>query len=268
MDGITAEPMGSAKASERRARVGWLDRALPILDHLAKVGCPQTAYAIARSVGAPLSTTYGVIDDLVASDMLMRQPDGTLWLGSRLHRYGLAYAHSLEFLNVATQEAALLASSVQETVQICGRDGDDMVVLTNVDAPGPYGISCRVGARVPLNWTASGRLLLGHLPEEERIAVFARSAQKSPSGVADLDPNILAQQSRAALDAGLAILDGIAAHMVACVAAPICNDQGACVATISIVVSTPRLAADSEKYIDAVRAAASKIQTNLGWGTH
>ena len=47
-----------------------------------------------------------------------------------------------------------------------------MVVLQMAEGPGHFRVTSRVGSRVPLNWTASGRLLVGHLPDDERIAFF------------------------------------------------------------------------------------------------
>ena len=87
-----------------------------------------------------------------------------VWLGARLYHYGLAYARSLDFLSVATQEMHDLGRESGETVQVCGRDGDHMLVLAMADGPGHFQVTSRVGTRVPLNWTASGRLLVGHLP--------------------------------------------------------------------------------------------------------
>ena len=245
-----------------------MDRALPILDHLVDTGRPQSAYAIALSLGAPLSTVYGVVADLVGAEMLLRHDDGTLWLGPRLQRYGLACGNARGFFEVASQEAARLCASVEETVQICGRDGDDLVVLANLDGPGHFRVSTSVGLRVPLNWTASGRLLVGHLPRDERIAVFRRAAKASPRDTAEMDPAILADQSREAFDARLAIQDGVVEYMVACVAAPICNHAGECVASISIVLFTPRLEKSRTTCIDAVKAAATCIETSMGWVTH
>src|ERR1035437_2916210 len=118
---------GIAPAS--RNRRSWLDRALSVLDHLTEAAKPLSAYALAKKTNAPLSSIYGVVEDLVAADMLTRNPDGTIWLGPRVYRYGLAYAQSVDLLTVATQEMQTLCREIEESIQVCGRDGDNMVVL-------------------------------------------------------------------------------------------------------------------------------------------
>ncbi|TIT86596.1 MAG: IclR family transcriptional regulator, partial [Mesorhizobium sp.] len=177
----------------RRSRTSGIDRVLQILDCLQRRGRPATAYEIARDIGAPLSTVYVIVDDMVEKELLDRKDGGLLWLGPRLYQYGLTYARTLDLLNVATQEMHELAQGSKETVQICGRDSDYMVVLAMEEGKDHFQVTSRVGTRTPLNWTASGRLLVGHLPEDERLAIFARSAIASPTGRAETDKDVLSR---------------------------------------------------------------------------
>lgn len=249
----------------RRSRTSGIDRALQILDHLQKQGRPATAYEIARAVGAPLSTIYVIVDDLVDKEMLDRMDGGLLWLGPRLYHYGLSYARSLDLLEVAVHEMHQLARHSGETVQICGRDGDNMVVLAMEEGSDHFQVTSRVGTRTPLNWTASGRLLVGHLPEAERLEVFGRSATASPTGRAETDKELLSRGAAAALEQGLAIQAGESDFSVACIAAPIRDSHGACRATVSIVVPDVKVRQKNPDLVALVRQSASRIETRLGW---
>lgn len=260
----TEEPLESEGGKARRSRVSGIDRALQIFDYLQDTGKPATGYDIARAVGAPLSTVYAIIDDLLDKRMLARDGESGVWLGPRLFHYGLAYARALDLLTIAEREMHDLCRSVGETVQICGRDGDDMVVLAMAEGPSHFQVTSRVGTRVPLNWTASGRLLVGHLPEGERQAVFARCAVPSPTGRAETDAAALSAAAAKATDARLSIQAGESDYSVACVAAPIRDRSGACVATISVVLPDFKVAQDPERYADAVRDAASRVEDSLG----
>jgi DNA-binding IclR family transcriptional regulator len=257
-----------ADASSRRNRMSGIDRALQILDHLHETGAPAGPYAIAKAIGAPLSTAYAVIDDLIEKDLLGRRVDGAVWLGPRLHRYGLTYAHSLDFLEIANGEMHTLCRDIGETVQVCGRDGDSMVVLAMAEGPGHFRVTSRVGTRVPLNWTASGRLLVGHLPPAERLALFQRCGKASPTGRAETDAGTLAAAAGKALAARLSIQIGESDFSVACVAAPICDADGACKATISIVLPEQKIARGRARFASAVQSAAGRIEAALGWRKH
>ena len=52
----------SPEKRSRGARVSGIDRALQILDFLQAEMKPAGAYAVAKAVGAPLSTVYVIID--------------------------------------------------------------------------------------------------------------------------------------------------------------------------------------------------------------
>ncbi len=247
-----------------RGRVSAIDRSLQIIDHLIEFNLASRPYAISKAIGAPISTVYAIIGELVDKGLLSRRDDGTVWLGSRLHHYGLAYASSLDFLSEATKEIHSLCREVNETVQICGRDGDYMVVLAMAEPAGHFRVTSRVGTRVPLNWTASGRLLVGHLPENERIAIFRRSACMSPTAKAVTNPDQLCRESREALAAHLSIQVGASDFWIGCIAAPICDRTGACLATISVVVPEQKVATDSSQLGASVQAAAQRVERAIG----
>jgi DNA-binding IclR family transcriptional regulator len=274
MDAMTSPPAlaqgdaGPADKADRRTRVSGIDRALQVIDHLYETGAPAGAYAIAKAIKAPLSTVYVIIDDLVAKNMLTRNADGSLWLGVRLYHYGLAYARSLDFMETATHEMHDLCRQAGETVQLCGRDSDHMIVLAMADGPSHFQVTSRVGTRVPLNWTASGRLLVGHLPEGERLDLFKRCARTSPTGRAEVDAKTLADAAAQAFLDRLSIQAGESDYAVACIASPICNRAGECVATISIVLPEQKAFGDQNRYADYVRASAERIERLMGWRSH
>jgi DNA-binding IclR family transcriptional regulator len=255
----------SAAAPATRTRTSAIDRAVQILDALQDTNRPTTAYEIARLVGAPLSTVYSIINDLVEKNLLARTPEGAIWLGSRLYGYGLTYASSLDYLAVAHEEMNRLSIQVGETVQVCGLEEGMMVVLQMAEGPGHFRVTSRVGSRVPLNWTASGRLLVGHLPDAERVAYFERYAKPSPTARAETRPDVLAKMAREALDAHLSIQIGESDASVACLAAPVLDQAGDCVFTISIVMPEAKALQSTERFGAELKVVAARIEARLGW---
>lgn len=248
----------------KRGRVSALDRVLQVLDFLRDRATPVTAYDLARQLAAPMSTIYTIVDDMVSKGLLTRDDAGLIWLGARLYHYGLAYERATDMLNLAKHAMTELNRALGETIQICGRDGDHMVVLAMAEGSDHFQVTSRVGTRVPLNWTASGRLLVGHLPEEERRRIFMRCSMVSPTGRAQVDPDILSKQSEAALRDRVCVQASESDYAVACIAAPIRNTLGECLATISIVLPEDKARRGETIYAEAVRAAASQIEAAMG----
>lgn len=251
-------------SEEPRTRTSGIDRALQVMDTLTERQQPMTAYDLAKSIGAPVSTIYRLVDELVEREMLSRFGETRIWLGPRLMRYGLTYRASIDIYAEARREMRRLAEETGETVQLCARDGGMMAVIAMIEGEGHFRVTSDVGTRVPLNWTASGRLLLGHLPEEERIAAFAEHAKTSATGMAETDPVRLARRSHEDFVNRLAIQTSPSDYAVACIAAPIRDEKGACAATISIVLSERQAEARGEELAAAVRGSALRVERALG----
>lgn len=247
-----------------RQRQTGLDRTLQVLDALTERQQPMSAYQIATSLGAPTSTIYRTVEEMLSRGLLSRAGEKELWLGPRLMRYGLLYRTKLDFFAEARKEMELLRQRTSETVQVCGRDEGMMVVLAMAEGEGHFRVTSNVGTRVPLNWTASGKLLLGHLNEAEARRLFAAHAQPSPTGRAETDPALLTRQARADFAAGLSIQRSDSEYSVACIAAPIRDRDGACRATISIVLSEKQIDEKGPHLIAAVREAAAAVEARIG----
>jgi len=250
---------------QKRARTSGIDRALQVLDLLQQHQHPLTCYEMAKEAGAPLSTIYSVVDDLVSKSMLERQKNGLIWLGPRLYYYGLSYSRHLDLLTVAAQEMENLSETCGEVIQICGRDNDKMVVLAMAEGRDHFYVSSKVGTRIPLNWSASGRLLVGHLSEHERIELFTTSAPPSPTGRAETDPHLLAQSAAVALQQRLSIQANESDFSVACIASPICDTSGVCRATVSIVVPASKVDQTQPDLRKLAQSSAKTIEMRLGW---
>lgn len=252
------------EAKSPRKRAHGIDRMLEILDTLCAEERELTSYEIAKLVGAPISTIYTLVAEMVERGLLSRRVGNTVWLGPRTLRYGIAFEKGTNLLALARQEMHELARRLGETVQVCVRDEDMMVVAAMADGIGHFRVTSDVGTRVPLNWTASGRLLVGHLPSEERLAVFLACSQPSPTERAETDPRRLTTQAEEDFTNRLSIQIGQSDYAVACIASPIRDATGACVATISVVLPEQRATERRDEICDAVRDAAALIEAQAG----
>ncbi|MCD8141177.1 MAG: IclR family transcriptional regulator [Planctomycetaceae bacterium] len=249
----------------RKPRTNGIERAFQILECLVELGDSATAYQIAKRIGAPLSTIYETIALLERMEVLRRSGgEGKYFLGPRLLFYGLAYTSQMEEEDIYRHEADALSRASGENVQICIRDGDFMVVAAMVEAGDHFHISSRPGSRTPLNWSASGRLLIGHLTPEERAEIFAR-ATPSATGRALVDPDALEKACAEAWEQGYCIQIAESDFAVACIAAPVKDADGTCRATISLVVPETTAAEKGERLSRLVMASARNIEKALGW---
>lgn len=250
---------------QRKPRTNGVERAFQVIEHLVETGEAATAYQVAKATGAPLSTIYDIIGQLEKLEVLQRNGGGgKFFLGNRMLYYGLAYTNHLAEDDVYRLEADNLCRTSGENVQICIRDGDYMVVAAMAEGGDHFYVSSRPGNRTPLNWSASGLLLIGHLSPEERERIFAR-AKPSPTGRALTDPDELEKACRDSWSQGYCIQVAQSDFAIANIAAPVINSRAECVATISLVV--PEVVARSRggDLLRHVLTSARSIERQLGY---
>lgn len=249
----------------RKPRTSGVERAFQVLECMVELGESATAYQVAKTIGAPLSTIYESIALLEKMDVLAKYGgEGKYFLGPRLLIYGLAYQRHLQADEVYRREADALSHFTGENVQICIRDGDHVVVAAVADGGDQFQISSRTGTRTPLNWNASGILLLGHMAAEER-AEFFRRARPSPTGKAIVDPTQLEKNCREAWERGWYVQAAESDFAVSCIAAPVLNPLHECVATISLVVPEMTAMQKGRELAGLAVASARNVEKHLGW---
>jgi DNA-binding IclR family transcriptional regulator len=251
--------------STTRSRMSGLLRATQVLDRLVVEGKSTSAYDLAKAIHAPVSTIYGVVDALVQAGLLERDQAGAVWFGSRMYHYGLAYGRNVDLLREARTEMRRLAHDLGETVQICARHEGFVVIQDMAEASRNLRVSSRIGARVPINWSVSGRFFLTHLPQHEQLEIFRQNAVPSATGRAPVDPAQLVALSEEARRLGYASQLSGTDEGIACIAAPITNASGICEMTISIIMPELRVRESLDACAAAVREAAARIESRVGW---
>jgi DNA-binding IclR family transcriptional regulator len=245
------------ETANRRAR--GLERAFDILDCLREAGGPLRANEIAVAMGAPRSSIYELVGLLLKIGIL--EPvgtDGRVFLGGRLFLYGQAYGHQT---GLPDRVAALLegiAAETQETAQFCLLDGDKYTVAMMREGSRPFRISSSVGERTPIPWTASGRLLLGHLSEEDIRAFVPPDDFRLPSGEW-LDPSRFADEAHEAVARGYFTFDSIVDSYTHCFAVPVTLPGGTIAATLCLVAPRNDALRNHADYIERLRKAAGVL---------
>jgi DNA-binding IclR family transcriptional regulator len=252
------------KETKPRNRISGIERSLQILDVLTDFARPASAYDIAKTIGAPISTIYSIVEDLVARQMLTKDSNNLVWLGPRLLRYGLAYEAKMDILLEARKEMDHRAAHLKETIQICTLDEGKMVVTAMATGNEHFHVASHIGSRTPINWTASGRLLVGHMEENECLEMFRKYSETSPNSNTIIDPVELSKTSKEEFTAGLAIQVSLSEFSVSCIAAPIKGRDGSCIATISVVLPEQKASSNIEYFTTEVQNSANKIELAIG----
>ena len=258
-----------AAANEEKEDAGGsrsLRRALDILELMLARGDALSVADIVAELGIPKSTAYELVRSLGDGGYLERSgKGGGLFLGRKLFELGMAYRSKIDLLKDGGQIVEELRDQVGETVQLSVLENDMMLVLVKEEGSQSIRIISRIGSRVPVNWAAAGRLLVSDLGDAALGELLQRSIRPSPTGQAETKIPKLIGQIRRFRRQGYGIEINEANAHAGCVAAPMIDAAGHCVAAISVVAPEQRLGrANRARLIAAVSAAAERLSRRLG----
>ena len=240
-DPIELGEAGAGREPRGGERKRGIDRVIMLLEALLKHRAPARVGDIAKMINAPRSTTYEMVNSLLDAEMLENVgSEGHVYFGRAMHLFGWAYSHHNAHYRRIIETLDALAAETGETVQLCGLRGNKYVVLDCRDSPGPFRISSDVGVEVPIPWTASGRLLLSHMSDDEVRAFVPEDDYRLPDGRVIPQADFLADTAKARRQ-GFSETSALADRFTWCMAAPIRDRSGGITQTLCFVlpVDTP-----------------------------
>jgi DNA-binding IclR family transcriptional regulator len=174
----------------QRYRAPALDKGLDILELLADQKDGLTRAEITKSLRRNASEMYRMLERLVARQYVVRSAGGDRYsLGLKL--YALAHRHPPmnRLIAEALPVMQRFADRAEQSCHLAAYDRGNLLVITQVDGPGTWGISVRLGARVGLLDTGSGRMLLAFQTAEQRAFMLAEHTRVK--GETEPDPAAL-----------------------------------------------------------------------------
>lgn len=158
------------------SRVPAARNALNILSFLSSINVPVSAARIRAELSLPRSTTYHLLNELVAAGFVVHlSKQQTYGLGMVAYSMANAYVRQQPMVRMATPEMERIAQAVGGSCHLARLSGAESVYLQEVRAPGALSLVTDVGVRLPATRTASGRIMLAHLPEAEVRALYSTS---------------------------------------------------------------------------------------------
>jgi DNA-binding IclR family transcriptional regulator len=156
-----------------RYRAPALDKGLDILELLAEQKGGLTRAEITKLLNRNASEIYRMLERLVARQYVVRSAGGDRYSLS-LKLYALAHRHPPmeRLISEALPLMQRFAAQAEQSVHLAVYDRGNLLVIAQVDGPGTWGIAVRLGSRVGLVDTGSGRTMLAFQTAEQRAQML------------------------------------------------------------------------------------------------
>ena len=234
-----------------------LSRAVRIIEAFGPGDRALTITEIARRSRLHLATASRLVEELSSFGWLERDADRKVRIGVRMWEVVSRASPTLSLREAAMPVMEDLHAIVGQHIQLGVMEGDDVLFVERLTAPGAVVNYTRIAGRLPLHASSSGLLLLAYAPpaQQERIMmqpleVFTDQTISSPS------------QLRAALAEvrrqGYAFLAGHLHPDATGVAVPVRDPAGKVVAALAIVVPNDATARSRVAVLQAASGAVSR----------
>ncbi len=153
-----------------------LDKALSVLEAVARSGGGCRLMDLSSSAGYPPATLHRILSQLLRRGYVRQDPDTKVYqLGLKCLDVFSRVQSDLEITTYARPVMRRLMEKTGETVNLVVFDGDEAVYLDQVaNDKALLRAFTRVGVRVPLLSSGVGKAYLSTRPEEEVVAYFRR----------------------------------------------------------------------------------------------
>ncbi|MEZ5788107.1 MAG: IclR family transcriptional regulator [Xanthobacteraceae bacterium] len=231
-----------------------------VLAALSAEAGPATLTEVARRAGLSMSQTHRYLASLIAAGMVRQDGStGRYDLGPEAIRVGLA---ALARIDVFAQSDLPVAAFTQETgrttlVAILGPAGPTIVRWHA--GPRPVVTSLSVGSVLPLMTSATGRVFLSFLPDEEVAAALKRYAAGASVKAADV--KAIRRRVRSDMSASVdeTLIPGLRATAV-----PILNLQGFPALVVTAIASSATDRRPDAAIVHRLKALGRSLTEQIG----
>jgi len=248
------------------SNVRAVERALQILGSFDHRHPERGISEIAKAVGLHKATTYRIVTTLLSYGYLERAEDGQRYrLGMTLASLGFTAMRRTDVRREAMPIMTDLAARLNETCDLSVYNRGEVYFIEVVQGSRALTVAAAVGRSLPVHATASGKVLLAHLPDAESEAALEGPLVAHTQRTITR-PGELRRQLDVVRAQGFAFDDEELEPGVRAVSAPVRDRDGNVIAALSVTCPTSRLPLEGVSAVAAeARQAADAISRRLGW---
>jgi len=247
---------------EDRQRVQAVDRALVLLEELAKDDGGVRLTVLARRTGLSLSTVHRLLTTLEHRRFVQFSPIDNRWhVGLEAFAVGSAFSRARNFVAPALPFLRRLRDHTRETANLGIVDNGEIVLVKQAPSREITRAISSVGGRTPMVASAMGKAILSSYSEADVHAVITKFGLRRFTSTTLTDSRELSNQLVDARRVGFAVDDEEFVAGLRCVAAPVYNENLDVVCAVSVSGVPLRMTNDRIATIGRLVAKAARELT-------
>jgi len=253
------ESLGSVTVLEG-SKSSMAEKVLLILELIANSELPLTLENISSGIGLAKPTAFRLLNTLVSQGFIERDANGRRFQPSakfRLMGIGLLSADSLRSQRLAVMKR--LVATIGETCNFNILDGNEVLYSS-----APIRLHIDSGMRVPLHCTASGKLFLSFMHEDQIKRIVGKEPLQAHTAKTLTHYEDLMAEIKKIADQGYALDNCEYLEGSICVAVPVRDSKNKVFAALAAHGPTPRFTLKmAEQSVPMLIAAAIELEESL-----
>lgn len=257
----------TAEVPTRNAALS-LRRGLRLLEHVAdrtRSGAASVSLTeLAAELGTAKSTVLRLTAPMLETDLLRRTPEAGFTLGLGALLLGQSYLEGIDLRAAAAPFLRRTAETTGLTCHLVVPDGTDIVYVDKVETRGTVRMGSRIGNRLPMRNTASGKAIVA-FGEPELLAQVLAVTAVAMTDQTITDDDRWRQEVERTRARGYGIDDRENEPGIRCVAAPVLDHANQVVGAMSISGLASRFPAAAVRELgEGVVRTALEVSVALG----
>ena len=209
------------------SHVQSVDRALVLMELLAREDREMGLTEIAKALSWPKTTVHGIISTLRGREYVDQSSvTGRYRLGVRLFELGNIVARNWDVRTVARPAMQELNNRLGEMVHLATESGGEVLYIDKLDSTHMMRVVSETGARLPMHCTGLGKVLLAYKKPSEIRWIISKHGLCKMTARTITDREVLESELIKIRKQGYATDDREIMDSLRCVAAPIFDRYG------------------------------------------
>lgn len=243
-----------------------VDNALRIMEAMSESEYELGIAELSRNLGLGRSTVHRLITTLESRGFVTQNPVTAKYkLGIKIVTIGGTILQKIDIIKEARPYLEKLSRATGESSHLALLSGDEIIFVDKVLGSNPAKMASVIGLRRPAYATATGKMLLAHLPEEQLKKWLYRVSidRFTPFTLSNTDE--LSEQLEKIKGLGYSEDLQEMEEGLICFGAPIRNVSGEVFAAVSVSGAASRMISIKQELIMQVTKTADLISEACGW---
>ena len=262
---------GESSMMHETYQVPAIDRALNALELLVESNKPITIKEISAQLDIPIASCFRIIKTLQTRGYIMESDEapGLYAVGFKILHLADQALHKLDLRGIAISPMREVSTLTNQAVQLGKLDAKGVVYIEQVLPLRPVNVIAALHTPLSINISAAGKVLCAYMPLYQQSAYLEQVPFEGRTEHSVMDKAVFQQQLKTIRDRQYALDIEEYNLGIGCIAVPIFDYTGQCVATLGITgdIGDYSSQGNRDRMLSILQNAAASISLRLGYGT-